>query len=231
MKAVLHHDTASLASTTLSSMFTDKQPSFGYRTCFQTKVDNHTTASHNIYVFVFPNGIHLSNSDYSVIASSLSSSYSVPIAITNGHPIISSYTFNGSRIQVNGTSEQKLYTAQVSTSSDDFQHKFEYFTNSVTIVGSKRQAKHYTTSQYKCVPFNREENLLFRKGQIYVTPGQNNESLQTVLDNNDIEKTREEYNVAQANAAGDNASKVIGGILCALAFGGIVYTMHSISKD
>lgn len=231
MKAVLHPNTTSLTTTTLNSMFTDKQPSFGYQTCFQTKLDNQTTASHSMYVLVFPNGIHLSNSDYSVIASSLLSSYIVPAAITNNHPIISSFTFNTSRIQVTGTSEQKLYTAQISTSSDDFQHKFEYFIYDIKMVGTKRQAKHYTTSQYKCVPFNREENLQFRKGQIYVTPGETNESLQTILDKNDIEKTREDYNVAQANMVGDNISKVIGGILCVLAVGGIAYTMSAISKD
>lgn len=234
IRAVLHHDSTQLATTTLESIFKTEQPSFGYSTCFQTQQDTTIIESHNLYVLIFPKGIYLSSKDYAVISSSVSSStsYTVPSNITT-RPIISSYTFRDGKINPTGTTDnRKMYTTQILTSSDDFQHKFEYFLYEIKSVNSGTESKkYYKTSQYKCVPFNREENLQFRKGQIYVTPGETNESLETVLKKNNIEKTREDYNVAQANIVGDNISKVIGGIIIVLAVGGICYTFTVLSKN
>lgn len=231
MRTVLHHNNTEITTTTLESIFTEEQPSFGYSTCFQTQQNTEIIKSYNLYVLVFPKGIYLNNQDYATISSSISSltSYTVPSNITT-RPIISSYTLNNSGIQP--TDNQKMYTTTILTSSNDFQYKYEYFMKEIIpLTSGTERKKYYKTSQYKCVPFNREENLQFRTGQIYVTPGETNDSLQTVLDRNNIVKTKENYNVAQANIVGDNISKVIGGIIIVLAACGIFYTYKALPKN
>ena len=251
MRTVLHHNNTEIATTTLESVlryenYSDKndrviantQPSFGYRTCFQTQVDTRTTKPYSTYVLVLPNGIYLLNSDYTRISSSLIK-YKVPSTITNNRPIILSYTFNEGRLNTITTSpeisqQSMMYTTQISTSSDDFQNKFEYFMKNITSVQSKKQTRRFTTSQYKCIPFNREENLILENGNIYVTPGEKNTPLQTILDENkkkqDEEDAKNNNVMTQVDKLGTNIAVGIvsaGGILCII---GIAYAMNAVTK-
>ena len=245
IRTVLHHNNTEIATTTLESVLiyekdtTNKQPSFGYRTCFQTKVDTQTTKPYSTYVIVLPNGIHLLSSDYTRISSSLLPKYKVPPTITNNLPIILSYNFNEgnlSTITIDSdlSRQSMMYTTQISTSSDDFQNKFEYFIQNITSVQSKKQTRRFTTSEYKCVPFNREENLILENGNIYVTPGEKNTPLQTILDENkkkqDEENAKNNNVMTQVDKFGTNIAIGIvsaGGMLCII---GIAYAMNAVTK-
>lgn len=247
IRAVLHHDSTQLATTTLESVlryenYSDKndkviantQPSFGYRTCFQTKVDTQTTKPYSMYVLVLPNGIHLLGSDYTRISSSLTK-YKVPPTITNNRPIILSYKFNEGNLTTITTDSDTLrqsmmYTTQIPTISDDFQNKFEYFIQNITSVQSKKQTRRFTTSQYKCIPFNREENLVLENGNIYVTPGEKNTPLQTMLDENKKKQDEEDSTMAQANKTGDRIAFTVVGIVGGVLVTAIAYALHVATK-
>lgn len=247
IRAVLHHDSTQLATTTLESVlryenYSDKndkviantQPSFGYRTCFQTKVDTQTTKPYSMYVLVLPNGIHLLDSDYTRISSSLTK-YKVPPTITNNRPIILSYTFNEGNLTTitadsNTSRQSMMYTTQIPTISDDFQNKFEYFIQNITSVQSKKQTRRFTTSQYKCIPFNREENLVLENGNIYVTPGEKNTPLQTMLDENKKKQDEEDSTMAQANKTGDRIAFTVVGIVGGVLVTAIAYALHVATK-
>jgi hypothetical protein len=248
IRAVLHHDSTQLATTTLENVLryenysdnndrviANTQPSFGYRTCFQTKVDTQTTKPYSMYVLVLPNGIHLLDSDYTRISSSLTK-YKVPSTITNNRPIILSYTFNEGNLTTitadsNTSRQSMMYTTQIPTISDDFQNKFEYFIQNITSVQSKKQTRRFTTSQYKCIPFNREENLVLENGNIYVTPGEKNTPLQTMLDENKKKQDEEDSTMAQANKTGDRIAFTVVGIVGCVLVTAIAYASHVATKE
>lgn len=76
----------------------------------------------------------------------------------NGLFTVSAYTFNSDGAMVpNALSPQGLIgTQQLSTATDEFTNIFQYFTKSPTIgTPSGNTCPAYTTSQYRCLPFNK----------------------------------------------------------------------------
>ena len=124
-----------------------------------------------------------------------------------------------------------MYTTQIPTISDDFQNKFEYFIQNITSVQSKKQTRRFTTSQYKCIPFNREENLVLENGNIYVTPGEKNTPLQTMLDENKKKQDEEDSTMAQANKTGDRIAFTVVGIVGGVLVTAIAYALHVATKQ
>lgn len=111
---------------TLESIFKD-QPSFAYKTCFETY-----TNTNNLFVLVFPNGIHMTPANYQQLILQLNGplkSYTIPSIIRNDTRTLQSYTLeNARKVPTKFSEEGIIYTTSISSCSDDFKNKFEYFT-------------------------------------------------------------------------------------------------------
>jgi hypothetical protein len=189
---------------TLKSVFssTDKidKPSFSYHSCFQT-TDN---KSHSLYVLVFPRGIAIDSIYTNKLTPRLSEKYIIPF-ISTGTQVISTYTITNGSINATSITSNTMFTKDISTSSSDFTTKIQYYKNNITLVTSREPKNRYTPSQYKCTPFNREENLIMDNGAIYVTPGETNTSLQSILDEkntNQKEESNKTENIIAITAVG-----------------------------
>jgi hypothetical protein len=163
---------------TLDTLFyssnTDKsQSSFAYRTCFETLDDRKEAHSHSLAIIVFPNGIHVSAGTYQQLFSLLGqslSTYQIPPGIRGGESTVRAYTVNddGKKIPTKLDSSGIIYTSPLSTCSDDFKNRFEYFTLSPQLTSSSAKIAslkmkncsegfedaNSTLKGYKCVPFS-----------------------------------------------------------------------------
>jgi hypothetical protein len=163
---------------TLDTVFIN-QPSFRYRTCFETIHPQNGPSTHSIYVHVFPNGVHLSNSDYTTLTRGTLPRFGIPVTLRNTEPTVQTYTFtNGNKTSTANSNDGFVYTVSISTSDDEFTRKIEYFTEGPVSVETVKPKKGlYTPDQYKCVPFDKNKNLMEESGIIYVTPGATNTTL------------------------------------------------------
>jgi hypothetical protein len=181
-------DTQSNVSTLESLMYSwdgDKsQTSFAYKTCFETIDNNNTPTSKSLYVVVFPNGIHLSQASYQQLLTQLNGTlqpYMIPPVIRGGDATLRSYMFDdeGNKNPTIVSQDGIIYATPLSSCTDDFRHRFEYFTLPPrlpkTTSFNTEQCPYYKTTQYKCVPFNQLKDL---SGN-YVIPG--NKTLDTIL--------------------------------------------------
>jgi len=159
---------------TLESIF--KSQSFGYKTCFETIDDNKNVESKNLYVVVFPDGIHLTSRMYEKLLYTIGDleSYRVPPAIRGGDYTVRNYKFNdkGKKIITKTSHEGIIYSTPISSCSDDFKH-FIYFLKPPDIPktsssSSSQKCTYYDTTQYKCIPFNRLTDL---SGEIVIPEG------------------------------------------------------------
>jgi hypothetical protein len=144
---------------TLESIFTHDQPSFAYKTCFETFDSG---PSRNIlYVFVFPNGIHMSAANYQQLLLQLNGSllpYTIPAILRNNKSTLQSYTLtnankNPTQISQNGD----IYATSLSSCSDDFKNRFEFFTLSPKSTKTTEKFVNYSNHtlegfENKCIP-------------------------------------------------------------------------------
>ncbi len=161
------------------------QTSFAYKTCFET-INNDKISPHSLYVIIFPNGIHLTQTVYQQLLLQMNGNlkpYMIPPAIREGDSTIRTYRFddNGNKKPTVISQDGIVYITPISTCSDEFKNRFEYFINPPRLptLSSVRfnteQCPYYKTTQYKCVPFNQLKDL---SGN-YVIPG--NKTLDTIL--------------------------------------------------
>jgi hypothetical protein len=161
------------------------QTSLAYKTCFET-IDNNNPTSKSLYIVVFPNGIHLTQSGFQQLLIQLNGnlpSYMIPPAIRGGESTLRSYKFDdeGNKVPTITSQDGIIYTTPLSSCTDEFRHRFEYFTlpprlpASVSSSFNSEQCPYYKTTQYKCMPFNQLTDL---SGN-YVIPG--NKTLDTIL--------------------------------------------------
>lgn len=158
------------------------QTSLAYKTCFETMDKDNRPTSKSLYVVVFPNGAHLTQAGYQQLLLQLNGTllpYTVPPAIRGGDATLKSYEFDeeGRKVATEISNEGVLYATRLSSCTDDFKHRFEYFTRPPLLPSSSKsggppgfnteQCPYYKTSQYKCVPFNQLTDL---SGD-YVIPG------------------------------------------------------------
>jgi hypothetical protein len=162
------------------------QSSIAYKTCFETIDNNNNPASKSLYVVVFPNGIHLSQSSYQQLLIQLNgilTPYMIPPAIRGGDSTLRSYKFDdeGNKVPTITSQDGIIYSTPISSCTDDFKHRFEYFTlpprlpSSVSARYNSDQCPYYKTTEYKCMPFNQLKDL----SGAYVVPG--NKTLDTIL--------------------------------------------------
>jgi hypothetical protein len=175
-------------ATTLQSLFYSSssdttQTSLAYRTCFETMDKDDNPSSKSLYVVVFPHGARLTQAGYQQLLLQLQGTllpYAVPPAIRGGDSTVKSYQISeeGQKIATEISKEGIIYASRISSCTDDFKNRFEYFTlppllpatskNGSSASGfNTEQCPYYKTSQYKCVPFNQLTDL---SGN-YVIPG------------------------------------------------------------
>ena len=176
---------------TLESIFYEwdndtSQSSIAYKTCFETIDSNNNPTSKSLYIVVFPNGIHLSQSGYQQLLIQLNGTltpYMIPPAIRGGDSTLRSYTVDdeGNKVPSIISQDGIIYSTPISSCTDEFKHRFEYFTlpprlpSSVSAQFNSEQCPYYKTTQYKCMPFNQLKDL----SGAYVVPG--NKTLDTIL--------------------------------------------------
>jgi hypothetical protein len=171
------------------------QTSFAYKTCFETLNTNNELQSNGLYVFVFPNGIHLTQQNFENLRLRINNTlkeYEVPPAIRGPDPTLYTYKMDGGNKKIISTSNNgNIYKTSISTCTTEFKDRFEYFTsppfsqssssslsqsiransshlgNSPNLSRALDQCNYYKTNQYKCVPFDQLRDL---SGE-YVIPG------------------------------------------------------------
>lgn len=172
---------------TLESLFYEgkedmRQTSLAYQTCFET-MNGSAFQSRSLYVIVFPNGIELTPASYAGLIAKIGGTlkqYAIPIAIRGTDPTLKTYHFDAGVKTMDTTStDGYLYTTPISSSSDDFIHRFTYYSKPPKPSSSTDSitTPYYKTSQYKCMPFNQLRDL-DNTGK-YVIPG--NRTMDTIL--------------------------------------------------
>jgi hypothetical protein len=222
---------------TLESIFYsgDTQTSFAYTTCFET------TTSNSLYIFVFPNGIHLTQSGFQTLKTMVAGNetfppYMIPVDIRNAEPTVRSFTFdkNGNKIPTITSKDGIIYSTPISSCTDDFKYRFEYFTDAPKLSSSKKASTdqcEYSTTQYKCVPLKqlKDPNICLNKG----------ETLQHYIDkqNKSIKTDTNVSNVSDPNVSNSNSvttvqiENIIGDVLGVILVTGIFLKLgHWISK-
>lgn len=154
----------------LESVFKD-QPSFSYKTCFET-VDSTTKEleSHGLYVLFFPNGVTMGSSNYQQLILQLGGNlprYRCPVSIRGPDPTLLTYEFDSGSKTALTTSDGFLYTSPLSSCTDEFRNRIEFFASApkttassvgTSATSSLSQCK-YNTKQYKCVPLDKLSTL------------------------------------------------------------------------
>ena len=176
------------------------QTSIAYKTCFETFDTANNQMSRSLYIVIFPNGITLTSNGFQQLLLQMSlqdnklPDYSIPASIRGGDSTLQSYKFNneGNKVPTVISTDGNIYSTPVSVCTDDFKHRFEYFTlpprssssaSSLTNNWNSEQCPYYKTSQYKCMPLNQSKDL---SGNL-VVPG--NKTLDTVLSERDQAQT------------------------------------------
>jgi hypothetical protein len=166
------------------------QTSLAYKTCFETIDNNNVPTSRSLYIVVFPNGITITQAGFQQLLIQLNSNlptYMVPPAIRGGDSTLRSFKFDdeGNKVPTLISQDGIIYSTPLSSCTDEFRHRFEFFTlppRLPTIKSAKwntEQCPYYKTSQYKCVPFNQLTDLGNIGDGSYVIPG--NKTLDTIL--------------------------------------------------
>lgn len=165
LKQIFENDPTKPNNASLESLFhspnTDiRQTSFGYRTCFETQDEHGTIGTNSLYVLVFPRGIHLASASYRIPKKSLVN-YQLPPGLRGNDATVRSYTLDdkGRKIAKQIDRSGVMYTIPLSSCSDDFKNRFEYFTVPPERASSSKTTKKTlgtcpTVSQYKCMPFD-----------------------------------------------------------------------------
>ena len=162
---LIHQDSTMVTTATLDTLLTS-QSSFGYRTCFETQDSTSRIGSHSLFVNVYPNGIHLAPDMYQQLYLILQQqlyTYQLPPGIRGGDATVRSYTVddNGVKSATQVDTNGVLYTTPLSTCTDEFKNRFEYFAQPPRIptISSKQSIPSQkdqcpTVKQYKCLPFD-----------------------------------------------------------------------------
>ena len=190
------------------------QTSLAYKTCIETMDKDNQPTSKSLYVVVFPNGTHLTQAGYQQLILQLNGTllpYTVPPAIRGGDATLKAYEFDeeGRKVATEVSKEGVIYATRLSSCTDDFKHRLEYFTRPPLLPSSAKnggpsgfnteQCPYYKTSQYKCVPFNQLTDL---SGD-YVIPGI--KTLETIRyeQQKEKEKTQKTGGRGQGQGVGD----------------------------
>jgi len=173
---------------TLDTLFIG-QPSFSYQSCFQVNQSDNSIMAYTLQLYVFPKGIKISANDMNTLQPHLANKYIVPGSLRNNNPIITSSDYINNQIVIKNTSPNQMYTAPLQTITNEFINMFEYYLQDIPTTTSARTDTLYTTTQYKCMPFDPTKNLVETNGAVYVTPGKTNPTIATMIQQQQTDTT------------------------------------------
>lgn len=161
----------SLSSLFYSSKRDTSQVSLSYKTCVEVKDTAQESqasqgfSTRSIAIFVFPHGVHIaSNILQPFLAQHTLQSFRLPSAIREGKATAKSYRFNNEGVKeiTETSSEGILYTTIINSCNDEFKSKIQYFVRPPpipSVASSSTTRTALTTSQYKCVPFDKLQHV------------------------------------------------------------------------
>ena len=172
LQQILNGDATASTAVSLESIFTTGMTSFGYKTCLDLAPEEQgqgsAAASINLYVLYFPEGISFSQQEIVSLSTLVSPKggnpppYSLPPPLLNGLSTVSSYTVesDGTMVPTALSAQGIVGTQQLTSSTDEFINLFQYFNKPPTVgTTPNTSCPAYTTSQYKCMPFNKLRDL------------------------------------------------------------------------
>jgi hypothetical protein len=154
----------------------------------------------------------------------------IPPVIRGGDSTVRSYRFDdsGGKIPTMTSQDGIIYYTQLSSCTDEFKHRFEYFTLpprrpiAVSENNSEQGKSYYKTKQYKCMPFDQLKDL---SGE-YVIPG--NKTLDTILYEQQQAQIKEEGQIPSGNGIStDQIEAIVAGVAGAAIFGLLVLKIGS----
>ena len=217
----------SLSSLFYSSARDTSQVSLSYKTCVEVKDTSQAAqefSTRRLVVFVFPHGIHMaSNVLQPFMAQQTLQNFRLPSLIRDNKATAKSYRFNEGVKEITETSsEGMLYTTTVNSCTNEFRSQLQYFTRPPPIPSvsssSSMTKPLLTTSQYKCVPFDKLH---------HVTSG---EKVDTTL--KQVITTQEQFQKLQdtSRVTGFSSEQmegiIAGSIIGAGVIAGILYAVH-----
>jgi hypothetical protein len=233
LSQVLHQPNITNAAT-LDTML--QQTSFGYRTCFETVDSQQHMTSHSLYVLVFPHGIQLSQSNYTALTAAIGTPvpYGIPPGLCNGEKTVQSYTIDkhGNKTAPQSSDKGYIATDPIATCDEIFTNTFEYFTKGPTTIhtksfGTPRSSSApalYSTSQYKCAPFDQSRVVVDKDNNtIYVTPDVTDPTLQTKVAANQKAVASNGSTELSAKELAATIGGGCAGVICLAAIGGVIY--------
>jgi hypothetical protein len=142
------------------------QQSIGYKSC----IDLSNNSSTDIFVVYFPTGISLTGQEFANLIGIVANgdgvgtlpTYQLPPASRGTLATVRNFTLaDGIRQPTMFSPDGNLYVSSISTSSDEFKNRFVFYGKPPRLVGafSKEQCTYYKTTQYKCVPFSKLQDL------------------------------------------------------------------------
>lgn len=217
----------SLSSLFYSSARDISQVSLSYKTCVEVKDTAQASqrfSTRRLAVFVFPHGIHIaSNILQPFLAQQTLQSFRLPSLIREGKATANSYRFNNEGVKeiTETSSEGILYTTTMNTCNDEFKSKIQYFTRPPPIpsVSSSSTIKPLlTTSQYKCVPFDKLQHMT--AGEIV------NTSLKDVINTQEQFQKRQDTSRVTGFSSEQMEGIIAGAIIGAGIIAGVIYAVH-----
>lgn len=212
----------SLSSLFYTSSKDTSQVSLSYKTCVEVK-EAQTFSTKSLAVFVFPHGIHIaSNVLQPFLAQQTLQNFRLPPLIRGDKATAKSYRFNNGVKEITETSsEGVLYTTTINSCNDEFKSKIQYFVRPPpipSVTSSSSTATPLTTSQYKCVPFDKLKNV------------EAGERVNMTL--KDAINTQERFKIGQdaTRTAGLSSEQmegiIAGSILGVGVIAGVIYAVH-----
>jgi len=216
----------SLSSLFYSSEKDTSQVSLSYKTCVEIQTAK-GVSTRRLAVYVFPRGIHIaSNVLEPFLASYPLQRFQLPSAIRDGNATASKYRFTneGEKEITETSSEGFLYTTPVNSCHEEFTLKFQYFARPPPIPSvspsSSITKKALTTSQYKCVPFDKLANVS-ANDTVHMSP-----TLKSVLETQEKFKQFQEGTHATGLSSEQMEGIIAGAILSVGAIIGIGYAVY-----
>jgi hypothetical protein len=199
------------------------QTSFAYNTCVDYVNSSGERGNSTLRIYYFPNGINLQSADFQALTQILTEKnkvtvppfYLPPVLRDNTMSTVTSFTFDNDGNKVpNATSDDgQLYTTQLSTAGQEFPQRFQYFTKPIQLSSSTfpKSCPYYTTTQYKCVPFDRLKDL---SGNMVIPGGVTLDKIITTQKVQDESLTKSSLTTADVGETlGITAGIVVGGFI------------------
>ena len=171
LQQLMNADVAATSIASLQDMFGIGMASYGYKTCIdlaQQQGQEGTPSNLAVYVLYFLNGIVLTQQEAVTLQALVTPTggqippYQIPPSLLNGMSTVQAFEIadDGSTVPTSLSSQGVVGSQQLSSNTDEFINVFQYFIKPPT-VGSSPGAScpSYTTSQYKCLPFNQFKDL------------------------------------------------------------------------